>query len=114
MKYVLLLFSMILAVLGQFALKKGLDGLVLLANPLSIGKVIFTPMVFLGFVLYGSSSILWLFVLKRFPLSVAYPAVSLTYVATLFISWKFFGETIGWSKVLGVVMIVLGVGFIFS
>ena len=51
MKYLLLLSAMFLAVVGQFALKKGISSSVLSFNLESIVKTLFSPMVFFGFCL---------------------------------------------------------------
>jgi len=44
--------------------------------------------------------------------SVLYPVIALSYAFTLFLAWKFLGETVsGWS-IAGVACIVLGVALI--
>ncbi len=109
MKYLLLLSAMFLAVVGQFALKKGISSSVLSFNLESIVKTLFSPMVFFGFCLYGFSSIIWLFVLQKFPLSVAYPSLALTYIFVLIFSVLFFKESFSVAKIAGVLLIFLGV-----
>lgn len=109
MKYFLLLASMLLAVLGQFALKKGLEGSEMTFGAISILKTIFTPMVFFGFLMYGISSIVWLFVLQRFPLSVAYPSLAMTYVVVVVLSASILGEPLTIFKALAVALIMGGV-----
>jgi len=101
--------SMITAVIGQILFKKGLVGTELNPNLKSIVSVIFTPTLLCGFFFYGFSAILWLFVLKRFPLSIAYPSLSLTYILVLFISAVYFGESLSLLKFLGVFLIFGGV-----
>lgn len=105
---------MTIAVAGQFLLKKGIEASTLAPNLSSIIKTIFSPYVFFGFLAYGISSIFWLFVLQRFPLSVAYPALSLTYIVILFISFFFLKEPLVASKIAGVSFIVIGVFFLFK
>ena len=63
----------------------------------------------LGFLIYFFSAILYIYSLKKIELSIAYPTISLSYVAILFLSFFLFGETITLLKVLGCSMIVLGV-----
>lgn len=104
---------MTLAIVGQLCLKKGVMGSSLNADMLSIFRTLFSPTVFIGFMLYGISSIVWLFVLKKFPLSVAYPALSLTYVAVVAISILVFKETFTINKVIGVLLIISGVIVLF-
>jgi drug/metabolite transporter (DMT)-like permease len=105
---------MSLAVAGQFFLKKGVLASSLTSNFQSILKTFFSPMVFLGFFLYGISSIFWLFVLQKFPLSVAYPALSLTYVAIVILSVFILKEPFSALKTAGILLIILGVYFLFK
>lgn len=105
---------MTLAVVGQFFLKKGVTASTLAPNLKSIVETLFNPAVLVGFISYGASSIIWLFVLQKFPLSVAYPALSLTYVAIVLISVYFLKEPFTVSKLIGMTLIVLGVYFLFK
>jgi drug/metabolite transporter (DMT)-like permease len=75
-------------------------------------KLFQTPWVIFGFVCYGLSSVLWLDVLSKLDFSLAFPMVGLTYVFTLLIGRFFFGETIGWERILGVTLILCGVFFL--
>lgn len=112
-KYLLLLLSMTLAITGQFFFKSGLSGSSLSPNAQSIIKTIFTPQVFMGFAMYGISSIVWLFVLQKLPLSVAYPALALTYVIVVFASAFILHEPLTVNKVVGSFIIVMGVILMF-
>jgi multidrug transporter EmrE-like cation transporter len=109
MKYLLLLLSMAMAVTGQFLFKKGLMGASLSFNFLSILKIFSSLFVLAGLVTYGLSTIVWLFVLKDFPLSVAYPSLALTYVIITIISVFFLGESVNNAKILGLLIIIFGV-----
>jgi drug/metabolite transporter (DMT)-like permease len=113
LKYVLLITSMTLAITGQLSFKHGLNGLVLSPNVQTVLKAIFTPYVFVGFMCYGISSIIWLFVLERFPLSVAYPALALSYVIIVFASFIFLKEPLTVNKVIGSWIILTGVFVLF-
>lgn len=113
LKYILLLTSMTLAIIGQLSFKKGLNGVELHLDPMTIIKTIFTPDVFIGFMMYGISSIIWLFVLERFPLSIAYPSLALSYVLIVFASAVFLQEPLTTQKIAGSAIIVLGVIILF-
>lgn len=113
LKYILLLTSMSLAITGQLAFKHGLNGIELALSPASILRTIFTPYVFLGFAMYGISSIIWLFVLERFPLSIAYPALALSYVLIVFASFIFLQEPLTINKIIGSFIILIGVIVLF-
>jgi drug/metabolite transporter (DMT)-like permease len=113
--FLLGLVAIMLLSAGQTALKAGLNtigGVSLAAGPVGFLKLFQTPWVIVGFVCYGLSSILWLDVLSKLDFSLAFPMVGLTYVFTLLIGRFFFGETIGWERMLGVSLILCGVFFL--
>jgi multidrug transporter EmrE-like cation transporter len=58
---------------------------------------------------YSLGIINWIFALRTVNLSVAYPLTSLNYVGILLGSYYFFGETITLTRVIGVVLIFVGV-----
>ena len=113
--FLLGLISIMLLSAGQTSLKYGLNvigGVSLSEGIVSFLKLLQTPWVIVGFLLYGLSSILWLDVLSKLDFSLAFPMVGLTYVFTLLIGRFFFGETIGWERMLGVAFIITGVFFL--
>ena len=63
----------------------------------------------LGIFLYGISAIMFIVALKRGDLSVLYPITSLSYVWIAFLSNKFLGEKINSFKIIGTILIVMGV-----
>lgn len=57
---------------------------------------------------FGAASLLWMYILKNFPLSMAYPMVSLSYVIAMFFAILFFHETIPVHRWIGCALIVGG------
>jgi undecaprenyl phosphate-alpha-L-ara4N flippase subunit ArnE len=57
---------------------------------------------------FGTSSILWMYIVKTFPFSMAYPMISLSYVFGMFAAVIFFHEEISATKWIGVACIVIG------
>ena len=113
--FLLGLVAIILLSAGQASMKAGLNtigGVSLAEGPLSFLKLFQTPWVIVGFVCYGLSSVLWLDVLSKLDFSLAFPMVGLTYVFTLLIGRFFFGETVGWERIVGVMLILAGVSFL--
>jgi drug/metabolite transporter (DMT)-like permease len=113
--FLLGLVAIILLSAGQTSMKAGLNaigGVSLADGPVGFLKLIQTPWVIVGFICYGVSSILWLDVLSKLDFSLAFPMVGLTYVFTLLIGRFFFGETVGWERILGVTLILSGVFFL--
>lgn len=56
----------------------------------------------------GSATLLWLWCLKKYPLSVVYPLLSLSYVIGIIAGMSVFHETVGALKWVGVVFIIIG------
>ncbi len=61
---------------------------------------------------YGIASLLWFYILKHYPFSMAYPMISLSYVFGMFAAILFFHETVSPMKWLGVLFIIIGCFFI--
>lgn len=106
---VLLLVAILLGATGQIALKTGLNLLGEKPSPLVVLRSILTPYVFLGFVCYGLSSLLYLIAISRLDLTYAYPMVALSYVIVTFLSWRYLGETVPALRVGGLAIICVGV-----
>lgn len=57
---------------------------------------------------YGAATILWMYIIKNFPFSMAYPMVSLSYVFGMFAAIIFFKENIPIIRWIGVLLIMTG------
>ena len=57
---------------------------------------------------FGASSVLWMYIVKNYPLSVAYPMISLSYVFGLIAAILFFHESVSAVKWIGVSFIIIG------
>lgn len=57
---------------------------------------------------FTGSSVLWMYIVKRYPLSVAYPMISLSYVFGLLAAFFFFHEEVSAVKWVGVALIMAG------
>lgn len=58
--------------------------------------------------LFGGASVLWWFIIKKYPLSVAYPLASFSYVFGMIAAIVFFGEQVSASRWAGALLIVAG------
>ena len=92
-----------LASCASFILKKSTS------DGLSIKSLILNPYFYLGGGLYVLSALLNLYLLKQLPYSIVVPLGSLTYIWTLGISYRFLGERVTRQKLLGIVLILIGV-----
>ena len=57
---------------------------------------------------FGAGSLLWMYILKHYPLSMAYPLLSLSYVIAMFSAILFFHEAVPAHRWIGCVLIVAG------
>jgi drug/metabolite transporter (DMT)-like permease len=111
--FFLILLNTLVLVSGQFLWKFGL-----MQKPGSfrgvsdIWQLFFSPLILSGIVIYGLATVLWLFILTRVPLSIAYPVQSLAYVFAVFGSYFIFNESLSIMKVTGVLFIIIGVSFV--
>lgn len=103
--YLLLLGNIVLLVTGQVLFKVGLAR----SGGLHWGKLVTSPAVLGGIMLYAVATILWFAVLTRLPLSIAYPMQAFAYVLAMIPAYFLFHESITASKVAGVAVILFGV-----
>jgi multidrug transporter EmrE-like cation transporter len=111
----LLLMAVISASTGQVLLKKGvlLTGEVTFKSSVigELTKLVLSPIVFGGLLLYFVSAILWLIALSKTALNFAYPFTALTFVLVMLSSRLIFLENIPTLRYVGIVLIILGVVF---
>ena len=82
--------------------------------PSTLLLALMNPAVLGGFVAYGVSALLWLFVLARTEVSVAYPFVGLGFVITMLAGWLLLHEPITTLRVIGTLLVCIGVALIGS
>lgn len=58
---------------------------------------------------FGVSSLLWMYIVKHFPLSMAYPLISLSYVMGMLAAVSVFHEQIPAVRWVGLALIMMGV-----
>lgn len=64
-----------------------------------------------GMLLTGAM-LLWMYILKHFPFSIAYPLSCLSFVFGMLGAWCFLGESIPLIRWVGIVLILIGAFFI--
>lgn len=57
---------------------------------------------------YATATLLWLYIIKNFPFSMAYPMISFSYVFGMLAAIFFFHEHVPISRWLGVLLIISG------
>lgn len=108
------MLTILFTVYGQLIVKWQIQGLEDPLPPLLIDKVIFVfkqylnPWIISALFAAFLASASWLVVLTQLELSVAYPFTSLAFVLVLILSAIFFGEAFTLTKVVGTLIILIG------
>ncbi len=107
----LILASVMLSATAQMFLKIGVGRVGASATGpagSALVSMLTSPMVIVGLGLYGFGALLWLFVLSRVPLSLAYPFVGAGFIVTAVIGIAVLGEQFSWARATGTLMIAAG------
>ena len=111
----LIFVSVVMSSLAQIALKAGLkqpgvgEALAEASALAAAQAVASSPMVWVGLGIYGASTVVWLLVLARVDVSLAYPFVGLGFVLTMLLGWWVHGDVLTPSRIGGTLLIVIGV-----
>ena len=103
----LLLSSIFFGAIGQVLMKTGASNADI-NNITSLFLTMIDPFVILGLLSYSLSSAIWLVVLTRLPLSMAYPFGAISYILVIIAS-LLAGEYIRPIRYLGVILITSGI-----
>lgn len=68
-----------------------------------------SPAMLVALVLYGFTTILWVFILRSVPLSAAFPVYALVFVFVPVLAHLLLGEAWSWNSLIGGGIIMLGV-----
>lgn len=114
--FVLIIASVSLSALAQVSLKYGMSTPAVqraLAGPSRrldmVLAVAGSGGVLLGLALYVASMALWLLVLARLDVSLAYPFVGLGFLLTAVFGFLFFQEPVGGLRLTGTLMVAAGI-----
>lgn len=78
----------------------------------SLSALLKKPALYLGFLFYGSSALLYTFALGFGELSALYPVAGLSYVWISLLSVRFLKERMNELKWFGICLILVGVAFV--
>ncbi|MFC3594291.1 DMT family transporter [Novosphingobium piscinae] len=116
----MILLCVVLTAVAQLILKAGMSSASvqkqLQSGPSvqTVWTVLFNAQVFGGLVLYGLSTCLWLVVLARVDVSLAYPFVALGFVITALCGHFVYGEAMTASRIAATALICAGVALLAS
>jgi multidrug transporter EmrE-like cation transporter len=114
----LILASVMVTALAQIVLKAGMTADEVarsFANGdkwVAAATTITNPLVLLGLGMYVGGAAIWLVVLARVEVSLAYPFVGLGFIVTMLLGWQFYGDNLTVPRVVGTVMIAAGVALL--
>ena len=111
--FFLLFFNVLLTVIGQILFKQGMNLVGRIDNVRNalpkLTQAFLNPYILSGIAIYGFTTLVWLVILSRVKLSIAYPMLSSGYVLSILFSWLLFKESIPRVRVIGALVICIGV-----
>jgi len=110
----LIILTASLNTVAQLLLKMGMEKIGIFSfaieNIVPIGiKLVTSPFIMMGVFVYVFSMIMWLLVLSRAPVGIAYPLTSLGYIFNAIGAYYIFGEHLSYFQILGICLIISGV-----
>lgn len=106
----LLLTAICLTVMGELLLKIAMNDVGEFSFTFEMLWKTFTEWrVIVAFALIFGGSLFWLAVISRVDFSFAYPLLAMSYVISLIPARFLLGEELTWNRIIGTIVIVLGV-----
>jgi multidrug transporter EmrE-like cation transporter len=111
----LILVSVLMSSVAQIVLKAGMTSHSIVQSlsagsrwsaVLSIGT---NPKVLCGLGIYFAGAVVWLLVLARVEVSLAYPFVGIGFVVTMLLGWLIHDDAVTLSRIAGTLLIATGV-----
>ena len=101
--YAALFVGILLGVAGQILLKTGAER--------SVGMLaqFVNPFTIVGFAIYALAAMFYIIAIKRLPLSIAFPSVSLSYIVVAVLAHFLWDEPLGPSQLAGIALIAGGI-----
>jgi drug/metabolite transporter (DMT)-like permease len=112
--FLMILVCVLLGSAGQLALKHGMTAVGRFSAEThqllpTFVRAFSNPWVIAGFTCYGLSSLMWMVVVSRVPLSLAYPMISMGYVIVVIMSRFLLNEEVSALRFAGTLVICAGV-----
>jgi small multidrug resistance pump len=106
--YAALFIAIALGVCGQVLLKTG---------SMRAGDVVtqlFDPFTLVGLIAYGLAAVFYMGAIRKIPIGLAFPTVSISYVAVAVIAHYAWGEPFGVAQLAGIVLIGAGILLLYQ
>ncbi len=109
---ILAIVNCFIGAIAAFALKKSTMKIKKII-PIKTGiKQIWYSGVLLGVFIYAFTAIVSIYILTKLEVLVFYPLTSMTYVFSFILAKKYLNEQITINKIIGIILIIIGVIFI--
>ncbi len=110
----LILLGVLLNAGAQILLKSGMDHIGHFSFTWSnfwpiTWQIALSPWIWVGIASYVISVVVWLLVLSRVDVSIAYPMISLGYIISAIAAYYFLGESLSLMRITGILVILFGV-----
>ncbi len=102
LSWMILFAAIAVSMCGQVLLKSG-------SRAATIFDQLFAWHTIIGLSLYGCAAMLYIFALRKIPLSVAMPATAISYIVAALVGHYSFGEPLGPQHIGGMALIISGV-----
>ncbi|MFV9325728.1 hypothetical protein [Citrobacter europaeus] len=105
--YLILLSCVTGLAIGNLLLKKTASTII--AIPADIFGLIFNPWFYCAVAVYGGSTLLWVMILRKISLGLAYPMFALGFIIVPILDYVIFKEPLRLTTLVGGAIIVFGV-----
>jgi multidrug transporter EmrE-like cation transporter len=114
MSHIYIFLTIFFTVYGQLIIKWQVNAAGILPDKLTdklsfIFSLLLNPWIITGLLSAFLASLFWIAAMTKFPISYAYPFMSLAFVLVVFLGAAFFNEPVTWSRVIGLTAIVAGI-----
>jgi drug/metabolite transporter (DMT)-like permease len=92
--------------IGQLLFKKAAAAL---PDTFSVPALLLNGWLIASLILYGLTTLGWVWILRHAPLHLAYPFMGLAFLIVPTLAWLFLGEPLHWRTLAGGVLIMAGV-----
>ena len=104
--YISLAIGIVIGIGGQLSLKAGA---LKIADSSSLFAFLLNPYVLAGLFAYFVAALFYINAIKQIPLTVAFPSISVSYVAVAFLSHSIWGEAFGLWHLVALLLICSGI-----
>ena len=110
--YALAILTAISLAIGQLLFKIGAGQLNTASVSEFLGSALLNPILIGAVALYGATILVWIYVLSKMPLSIAYPITGLAYIIVPILSYYILDEKMNLMLMAGSFFIFIGISLV--